>query len=136
MVIRITPVPIQMYLRYWWNENVFFLHHSNIIDKQMDNVHFLFFSSGGLTSPINYYRASRWYTGMQHLPSLTIKMPTLMVWGKKDAYLEFGIAELSSKYCKDLTLQPIEASGHWVQQECPKQTNLFMREFLTGKKFE
>ena len=76
------------------------------------------------------------YGAASGLPSLTTEVPTLMVWGKKDAYLEFGMAEKSANYCKNFTLCTIDAAGHWVQQEAPKQTNKYVREFLSGKKFE
>jgi len=59
-----------------------------------------------------------------------IVVPTLLIWGVKDSFLEQTAAEMSSQYVEDFTVKFIESANHWVQQEEPQTVNLLMRQFL------
>ena len=89
--------------------------------------------SGGLTGPINYYRAAFQYQQII-LPSSPITVPTLLVWGAKDKYIAKDTAGMSAKYYKDFTLNFLEEAGHFVQMDAPDETSECIREFLKRKK--
>jgi len=59
-----------------------------------------------------------------------ITVPSLLIWGSKDAYLEKQTAEMSSEFVEDLTIKFIDSAHHFVQQDDPRQVNLLMRQFL------
>jgi len=60
-------------------------------------------------------------------------VPTLLIWGTLDTFLEKKAAEMSSQYAEDFTIKFIESAGHFVQQDDPQQVNLLMRQFLSVK---
>jgi pimeloyl-ACP methyl ester carboxylesterase len=93
---------------------------------------------GALTGGLNYYRAANLgsFTGERDdsLPAdpslLTVKVPTLVIWGEKDRYLLTGNLEGLEKYVPDLTVKRIPDGSHWVIHEQPGLVNSYIREFI------
>lgn len=50
-----------------------------------------------LTPPINYYRNLVYSLTDPKFPRSLISVPTLLIWGEKDDYLNISMASLSSK---------------------------------------
>lgn len=73
-------------------------------------------NSGGLTGMINWYRAL-----MRHRPptpqDVRVHMPTLIQWGKRDAYLNYKMAAASLEFCDDGKLILYDDATHWLQHE-------------------
>ncbi|CAG2178855.1 unnamed protein product [Oppiella nova] len=92
------------------------------------------FHKNGFTAPLNWYRASiKRYPPKNPLPkNMQIKVPTLIVWGKKDKYLTSQLAE-AHEHVDDLTLHYIENCSHWTQMDQPDLVNKYMRQFLVKK---
>ncbi|MCI0485869.1 MAG: alpha/beta hydrolase [Blastocatellia bacterium] len=99
---------------------------------------------GALTGGLNYYRAARVGppTGegdkepanfAAGLPSLTVKVPTLVIWGEKDTALLTGNLVGLDKYVPDLTIKRIPDGTHWVIHEEPALINGYIREFIGSK---
>src|SRR6185295_4773893 len=98
---------------------------------------------GALTGGLNYYRAARvgppaegdtnaanFAAGM---PSLEVKVPTLVIWGEKDTALLTGNLEGLDKYVPNLTIKRIPDGTHWVIHEKPALVGGYIREFIKGK---
>jgi len=95
---------------------------------------------GALTGGLNYYRASRVGppTGDDKqapsfaagLPSLEVKVPTLVIWGEKDTALLTGNLEGLDKFVPKLTIKRIPDGTHWVIHEQPTLVNEYIREFI------
>ena len=98
---------------------------------------------GALTGGLNYYRAARvgppsdadkqpanFAAG---LPSLEVKVPTLVIWGEKDTALLTGNLEGLEKFVPNLTIKRIPDGTHWVIHEKPALVNGYIREFIKGK---
>lgn len=98
---------------------------------------------GALTGGLNYYRAARvgpptagdpnaanFAAGM---PSLNVKVPTLVIWGEKDTALLTGNLEGLDKYVANLTIKRIPDGTHWVIHEKPALINGYIREFIKAK---
>lgn len=98
---------------------------------------------GALTGGLNYYRAARvgpptggdsnaanFAAGM---PSLNVKVPTLVIWGEKDTALLTGNLEGLDKYVPNLTIKRIPDGTHWVIHEKPALVNSYIREFIKGR---
>src|SRR5215471_7308604 len=98
---------------------------------------------GALTGGLNYYRAARvgppapgdsnaanFAAGM---PSLDVKVPTLVIWGEKDVALLTGNLEGLDKYVPNLTIKRIPEGTHWVIHEKPALVNGYIRDFIGGK---
>lgn len=82
---------------------------------------------GALSGMINWYRALRY---KPRIEDLRIKVPTLVIWGKKDIYLEEGLAEASLALCDDGKALWIEDGTHFVHIEEPDIVNSAMVDFL------
>ncbi len=99
---------------------------------------------GALTGGLNYYRASRvgpptteaekqgpGFAGA--LPSLEVKVPTLVIWGEKDTALLTGNLEGLDKFVPNLTIKRIPDGTHWVIHEKPALVDGYIRDFIKGK---
>ncbi|MGV2826914.1 alpha/beta fold hydrolase [Myxosarcina sp. GI1(2024)] len=89
---------------------------------------------GALTAMINYYRC----LGNQVLSGRrtswgVLEIPTLMIWGEKDAALGKELTYGTEAYVRDLQIKYIPNCSHWVQQERPVLVNQYIREFLAGE---
>jgi pimeloyl-ACP methyl ester carboxylesterase len=96
---------------------------------------------GALTGGLNYYRAARVGPPTESgekselnfaasLNSLTVKVPTLVIWGEKDTALLTGNLEGLDKYVPKLTIKRIPDGTHWVIHEKPALVNQYIREFI------
>jgi pimeloyl-ACP methyl ester carboxylesterase len=99
---------------------------------------------GALTGGLNYYRASPLYPpaspqdemqikGILNLPHemLTVKVPTLVIWGEEDRALLTGNLDGLEDYVADLTIKRIPEGSHWVSHEQPDRVNALIREFVS-----
>ena len=99
---------------------------------------------GALTGGLNYYRASPLYPptsvedeenikGILNLPPemLSVKVPTLVIWGEKDRALLTGNLKGMETYVEDLAVERIPDASHWVSHEQPERVNKLIRDFLS-----
>jgi pimeloyl-ACP methyl ester carboxylesterase len=84
---------------------------------------------GALTAMINYYRA---ILQKPLLPpaQYRIACPTLVLWGRRDAYALPELAEASIRLCDDGRIAWRDQSSHWVQHDEPEQVTGLLAEFL------
>lgn len=81
------------------------------------------------TSMVNWYRAL-----VQHPPqarkSLRVTIPTLVVWGVQDQFLDVEMVEPSVAWCDDGRYVLLPDATHWVQHEEPHQVNELLGQFF------
>ena len=95
--------------------------------------------TGGLT----YYRAARigpppspgdaWNLRKHFaadLPTLIVKVPTLVIWGMQDQYLLAGNLSGLAQYVPDLQVKLLPDAPHWVNRAKAKEVNAAIREFI------
>lgn len=107
--------------------------------EELDVYKHYFRTFNDISCPLNYYRAKLRLYGSdvlnkkladsKRLNSL-IEVPTLVIWGKLDNALVFGLAEESASYCRKSIVRYIDDGSHWVLFEKPNQVNQMMKEFL------
>jgi pimeloyl-ACP methyl ester carboxylesterase len=100
---------------------------------------------GALTGGLNYYRANRVgppptqagegngaSTGNVALDpaTLTVKVPTLVIWGEKDTALLTGNLDGLEQFVPQLTVKRVPEGTHWVIHEKPEEVNGYIREFI------
>ncbi len=106
---------------------------------------------GALTGGLNYYRAARAGPPEGPPPSaartenepraktpaelaaLTVKVPTLVIWGERDIYLLNGNLEGLERFVPNLKLLRISEGSHWVVHEKPTVINAAIREFIAER---
>ena len=59
-----------------------------------------------------------------------VKVPALLIWGKKDQFAGESMARQSLHYCDDGHLEMLETAGHWVHHEEPTQVNTLLSQFF------
>ncbi len=86
--------------------------------------------AGGLTGPLNYYRASPLRPAMGPADTLhtlelpdrivTVQVPTTVLWGDKDAALMPSLLDGLAQWVPDLQVQHLSAASHWLVHEQPR----------------
>lgn len=76
-----------------------------------------------------------WYRGLfRHFPrwpkEVRVKPPTLILWGKRDAFIHPDEAKFSQDICEDAKLIYFEKASHWVQYEEADNVNPRILEFI------
>jgi pimeloyl-ACP methyl ester carboxylesterase len=86
---------------------------------------------GAISGMINWYRALASRPAMARIPESPV--PTLILWGKQDAFLLRQLAELSAKRCKNVDLVWFNNAAHWIQHEEADAVNERLLDFLNPK---
>lgn len=87
-----------------------------------------------LTSMLAYYRAALFGNSPLWEGNRAVRVPTLMIWGMRDLVLGGDrFIENLAPWVEEAKIQRIEEAGHWVQQERPKQVNIYIERFLAGE---
>lgn len=95
---------------------------------------------GALTGGLNYYRASPLHPPTAEDPGaaavkldpalVTVRVPTLVIWGMADhALLPCNLEGLDA-YVPDLRIVRVGDATHWIVHEQPELVNRSIREFL------
>jgi pimeloyl-ACP methyl ester carboxylesterase len=88
-----------------------------------------------LTAALNYYRANMppasWLRDPPDPPRIAV--PTMIIWGEADAYMEPILLERSAATVDGpLRVERLPGVSHWVQQEVPDRVNELLLDFLAG----
>lgn len=98
-------------------------------DQDLEGYRHAWSQPGAFTAMLNWYRAL-----FRHAPSLAgqkrVTVPTLLIWGARDAFLGREMAEPSIELCDDGRLVVIEEATHWVQHEESGRVNELLLSFL------
>jgi pimeloyl-ACP methyl ester carboxylesterase len=87
---------------------------------------------GTLKAAINYYRAAFRDAVRNRFRSrnVPIDVPTLVIWGEHDAFLGKELTFGLDRWVRDLRVEYLPDSGHWVQQDEPEIVTRLMLDFL------
>ncbi|MGF1471073.1 MAG: alpha/beta fold hydrolase [Rubrobacteraceae bacterium] len=83
---------------------------------------------GAMTAMINWYRAAARRGGGRSVEDPTVRVPTLMIWGEEDAFLDRRMAEPSIEFCEEGRLVKLPGISHWVQHEAAGRVNRLLVE--------
>jgi len=82
-----------------------------------------------VTSMINWYRAL--FRVRVKFPDKTVRAPTRILWGERDAFLLSEMAHESLRYCANADLFTFANATHWLQHEEPARVSELMIEFFS-----
>ncbi|AWK88109.1 alpha/beta fold hydrolase [Azospirillum thermophilum] len=85
---------------------------------------------GALTAMLNWYRALR---RNPRPPAVGIPVPTLILWGDRDAFLDSSLADEAAALCDDARVVHLPRATHWVQHEEADTVNRLLIDFLGGR---
>lgn len=81
-----------------------------------------------LTSMINWYRAL--FRVRVKFPDKTVRVPTRILWGERDAFLLAEMAHDSLRYCASGELFTFPNASHWLQHEEPARVSELLIDFF------
>jgi pimeloyl-ACP methyl ester carboxylesterase len=113
---------------------------SALIDEEIPLYRAAWSQPGALNCALNLYRASPLYPPTPEDPgaaalkldpvALTVRMPTLVIWGEADIALGTALLDGLEDVVPDLRIKRIPDGSHWVIHEQPQQVSAAIREFL------
>jgi pimeloyl-ACP methyl ester carboxylesterase len=83
---------------------------------------------GAPTAMINWYRAAFRYRSK--FPDSTVRVPTRILWGERDAFLLSEMAHDSLPYCDSAELYTFANASHWLQHEEPARVSELLIDFF------
>lgn len=84
---------------------------------------------GAFTAMLNWYRAL-WQRRPADQRDLHVRVPTMIVWGVRDAFLDIEMVEPSIAMCENGRYVLIPEATHWVQHEEAPQVNQLLGQFF------
>jgi pimeloyl-ACP methyl ester carboxylesterase len=84
---------------------------------------------GALTGMINWYRAA--FRHRAKFPDRTVRVPTRILWGMRDAFLTAEMARDSLRYRTDAELIQFPDATHWLQHEEPVRVSQILVDFFS-----
>jgi epoxide hydrolase 4 len=88
---------------------------------------------GAFTAMLNWYRANARI--QPDLPEDSrVRVPTLLIWGKKDLALGEYLVEPSIEMCDHGRVEQFEEATHWVQHEEAERVNQLILDFVGEEK--
>uniref|UniRef100_A0A8C5WTH1 AB hydrolase-1 domain-containing protein n=1 Tax=Laticauda laticaudata TaxID=8630 RepID=A0A8C5WTH1_LATLA len=130
----------------------FAANHPNMVEKlifmmvfqhMFSSVRLIFFCVFGLTIRDSLFRVQwslKLYVSgvgiwLDYFTRKDILVPTLLLWGKKDAYMEDGLVNQILPYLQgSYHIHFFPDVSHWLPEEQPEKVNQVIRDFLQGKK--
>jgi pimeloyl-ACP methyl ester carboxylesterase len=83
-----------------------------------------------VSSMINWYRAL--FRVRVKFPDKTVRVPTRILWGERDAFLLAEMAQESLRYCTSAELFTFANATHWLQHEEPTRVSELLIDFFRG----
>lgn len=84
-----------------------------------------------MKSMLNWYRANGKAFTEKQMPE-RVSIPTLVIWGAKDQFLDSELATKSLAFCDDGRGILIGEGTHWVHIEEPEHTSKLIEDFIEG----
>lgn len=127
--IPVLPELLLQAFNFGWLQNTL---EKSSIEKTFSEDDFLTYKEAwrqpkALTTMINWYRANKFSL---FKAGGIVTVPTLIIWGAKDAFLIKEQAKLSQKQCTNGKLVMLEDATHWIQHEQPEKVNNLILKFI------
>ncbi|XP_055497375.1 epoxide hydrolase 4 [Leucoraja erinacea] len=95
---------------------------------EMEAYLYIFSQRGAFSGPLDHFR-----NVFSSLPlnQNEVVSPTLLLWGEKEGFMEFRMAQLSKSYVRNcFRLHVVPEASHWLQQDQPQLVNRLIWAFL------
>lgn len=98
-------------------------------DQDLDRYRRAWSRPRAMRSMIHWYRAAVRFRSLS-TRSPSISVPTLLIWGVRDRFLDCAMAQPSIDLCQDGRLAMLEEATHWVHLEYPDKVNAAILDFF------
>ena len=121
-----------------WHFFRHFLHDANpaYTEEEMNRYIEAWSQPGAASGMINYYRSSvRTPAKRAEAAIHTVKAPTLVIWGQRDAYLGEELAEPEHDDVPNLErVERLPEASHWVHHDEAPRVNQLLTDFFASAK--
>uniref|UniRef100_A0A8C5R1I5 Epoxide hydrolase 4 n=1 Tax=Leptobrachium leishanense TaxID=445787 RepID=A0A8C5R1I5_9ANUR len=108
-------------------------HGCRLTEEELEAYIYVFSQPGALYGPLNHYRN---IFSCLPLKIHQVTMPTLLLWGEEDAFVEVEMADLTREYVQNyFQLSILSKASHWIQQDQPELVNNLIWTFLKEDRF-
>jgi pimeloyl-ACP methyl ester carboxylesterase len=121
---KATEVYLRHFLSHWSYDK------SLWTDEEIERYVDAFSQPGALRGGFNCYRAMFRTMGRALQGDLTIRAPTLVLWGDSDPIFPAAWSDKLSEFFPNVTLHNVPQCGHWVQREKPDLLHEAIAEFI------
>lgn len=83
---------------------------------------------GRLRGMLHWYRAGMRRAVRGGIQDETVRVPTLVLWGKRDAALSPQLAARSAAQCLESRTRIFDTASHWLQHDEPDAVNALLRQ--------
>uniref|UniRef100_G3MMC3 AB hydrolase-1 domain-containing protein n=1 Tax=Amblyomma maculatum TaxID=34609 RepID=G3MMC3_AMBMU len=105
--------------------------HKGFTEREEYAHKYVYSQPGALTGTINYYRAfNNDSDQFNKLPFRKINVPTLILWGQRDAFITRRVARYNQEWLTQSQLIYYEGAGHFPLRECPTHVTGRIIEFV------
>ncbi len=106
--------------------------HGTFSEEDLERYRQAWGRPAALRSMISWYRALR-FAWKEVVPRAgRVPVETLLIWGDRDRFLGYEMAEPSLRFCRNGHLVRIRGCGHWVQHEEADRVNELIQLFAGG----
>jgi pimeloyl-ACP methyl ester carboxylesterase len=109
-----------------------FVHRDRISRDDVEQFKRAMAKPGALKAAVDYYRAAfrDAFRNRFRSRAVPVEVPTLVVWGERDEFLGKELTFGLDRWVRDLRIEYVPDSGHWVQQDEPEVVTRLMLDFL------
>jgi pimeloyl-ACP methyl ester carboxylesterase len=105
-----------------------FYNQSLVTHGLVDLIHAPLRNKENRKAQLSYSRNIDWEKTKAALPD--IQIPTLIIWGKQDRYIDVKFGKQMEQLMPDARLEIFDCCGHSVHNECPDAVNRIIKEFI------
>ncbi|KAM8930037.1 epoxide hydrolase 4 [Pelodytes ibericus] len=108
-------------------------HGCRLTEDELYAYLYIFSQPGALCGPLNHFRN---IFSCLPLKIHQVTMPTLLLWGEDDAFVNVEMADMTREYVKNyFQLSILSKASHWLQQDQPELVNNLIWTFLKEDRF-
>jgi pimeloyl-ACP methyl ester carboxylesterase len=89
---------------------------------------------GALRAAINWYRAGCRDVLKQRLLPRKVDIPTLVIWGDGERYLDQELADPPSDYVTGARVVHIPEAAHWVHHDAPEKVSALLIDHFRARR--
>jgi pimeloyl-ACP methyl ester carboxylesterase len=107
-------------------------HHGALPDDVLAIYRANVSAPGAATAMLNWYRAMGRGNLRARDLAAPIEVPTLVIWGERDAALSLACLDGTEDYVTPLRIARLPGISHWVQEDAPVEVNRLIGAFVQG----
>ncbi|MCP4761585.1 MAG: alpha/beta hydrolase, partial [archaeon] len=128
----IMPLVPELYLKITNRKRLILSMNRSFSEEKLKRYKKAWSQPGAMKAMINWYRCMFLLKKEDRLTKI-IEVPTLIIWGKKDKFIKWEMAQDSADLCVNARVEFLEDASHWVLEDESVKTSNLLIEFFSKK---